>query len=75
MNPYRRRRGIVPLILNLGTGWMRVVNIPPQERTRYPFHGRKARPQNWFELAGEEKNFLPGFEPRTVQPVASRYTD
>jgi len=75
MNPYRGRRGIVPLILNLCSGWRRVVNIPPRERTRYPFHGRKARPQNWFGLAGEEKNFLPVLEPRTVQPLASRYTD
>jgi hypothetical protein len=34
-------------------------------------------PQRQSERLGEENNFFPlrGFEPRTVQPVASRYTD
>jgi len=31
MKAYRRRRGIAPLILNLGAGWRRVVALPPEK--------------------------------------------
>jgi hypothetical protein len=46
----------------------------PPEMTRYPLCRRLGRPQ------GRSGRVLkisppPGFDPRTVQPVASRYTD
>jgi hypothetical protein len=46
----------------------------PPGMTRYPLYRRLGRPQ------GQSGRVLkisppPGFDPRTVQPVASRYTD
>jgi hypothetical protein len=42
-------------------------------KTRYPLYRRLGRPQG---RAGQVRKIapLPGFDPRTVQPVASRYT-
>jgi hypothetical protein len=41
---------------------------------RYPLYRRLGGPQG---LSGRVRKYLPppGFDPRTVQPVASRYTD
>ena len=46
----------------------------PQRMTRYPLYRRLGRPQG---LSGGEGAlfFSTGFDPRTVQSVASRYTD
>ena len=46
----------------------------PPGKTRYPLHRRLDRPQG---RSGRVRKILPppGFNPRTVQPVASRYTD
>ena len=43
-------------------------------KTRYPLHRRLGGPQG---RSGRVRNISPppGFDPRTVQPVASRYTD
>ena len=43
-------------------------------KTGYPLYRRLGGPQG---LAGQLRNISPppGFDPRTVQPVASRYTD
>jgi hypothetical protein len=72
-------RGIAVLFLDLGArrGW--VVSITPQ-----PLYPRE-RPGThctggWVGLragldAWEKSRPPPGFDPRTVQPVASRYTD
>jgi len=48
-------------------------SLPPG-KTRYPLYRRLGGPQGW---SGQVRKIsLPlGFEPRTVQPVASRYTD
>ena len=46
----------------------------PPGKTRYPFHRRLGGPQGWSERA-RKMSPPPGFYPRTVQPVASRYTD
>jgi hypothetical protein len=48
-------------------------SLPPG-KTRYPLYRRLGGPQGW---SGQVQNIspLPGFDPRTVQPVASRYTD
>ena len=43
----------------------------PLGKTRYPFYRRLGVPQ---DLSGKSRP-PPGFDPRTVQPVASRYTD
>jgi hypothetical protein len=46
----------------------------PPGKTRYPLYRRLGGPQG---RSGRVRNILlpPGFDPRTVQPVASRYTD
>ena len=47
--------------------------LPPGE-TRYPFYRRLDGPQG---RSGQVRTISPplGFDPRTVQPVGSRYTD
>jgi hypothetical protein len=46
----------------------------PRGKTRYPLYRRLDGPQG---RSGQVRKIspLPGFDPRTVQPVASRYTD
>ena len=46
----------------------------PPVKTRYPLYRRLGGPQGW---SGRVRKIspLPVFEPRTVQPVASRYTN
>jgi hypothetical protein len=58
-------------------GW--VVSVAPWPlyrlgKTRYPLYRRLGRPQGW---SGRVRQISPppGFDYRTVHPVASRYTD
>ena len=46
----------------------------PLGKTRYPFYRRLGGPQG---QSGRVQKISPppGFDPRTVQPIASRYTD
>jgi len=46
----------------------------PRGKTRYPLYRRLGGPQGW---PGQARKISPppGFDPRTAQPVASRYTD
>jgi hypothetical protein len=46
----------------------------PPGKTRYPLFRRLGGPQG---RSGQVRKIspLPGFDPRTVQPVAGRYTD
>ena len=46
----------------------------PPGKTRYPLYRRLVGPQG---RSGQVRKIspTPGFDPRTVQPVASRYTD
>jgi hypothetical protein len=46
----------------------------PLGKTWYPLYSRMGGPLGW---CGQVQKILPlpGFNPRTVQPVASRYTD
>ena len=46
----------------------------PPGMTRYPLYRKLGRPQgrSWRVL---KISLPPGFDPRAVQPVASRYTD
>jgi hypothetical protein len=48
--------------------------LPPGKETRYPLYRRLGGSQ---ERSGQVRNasLPPGFDPRTVQPAASRYTD
>ena len=46
----------------------------PPGKTRYPLYRRLGGPQGRSELVRKISR-PPGFAPRTVQPVASRYTD
>jgi hypothetical protein len=64
---------------NLGTRWRWVVNVMPRPlyppgKTRYLLYRRLGGPQG---RSGLVRKFWPppGFDPRTVQPVVSRYTD
>jgi hypothetical protein len=79
MKAQRGNRGILCSFFNLdaryGVGGQRhaPAALPPG-MTRYPLYWRLGRPQ--AGLDGSWKSRLPaGFDPRTVQPVASRYTD
>ena len=50
----------------------------PQGKTRYPLYRRLGGTQGRFggEGCGKPRpHGAPGFNPRIVQPVASRYTD
>jgi hypothetical protein len=46
----------------------------PPEKTRYPLYRRLGGPQTQF---GQVRKIspLPGYDPRAVQPVTSRYTN
>jgi len=46
----------------------------PSGKTQYPLYRRLGEPQGW---GGRMRKISPqtGFDPRTVQPVASRKTD
>ena len=47
---------------------------PPPGKTRYPLNRRLGGTQGWSGRA-RKISPPPGLDPRTVQPVASRYTD
>ena len=72
-------RGIALLFLDHGTrrgegSASRPGRSLPPEKTRYPLYRRLGGPQG---RSGQVRKISPppGFDPRTVQPVASRYTD
>jgi hypothetical protein len=72
-------RGIALLFLDLGARRERVVSathrpLYPPVKTRYPLYRRLGGPQR---RSGRVRKISPppGFDPRTVQPAASRYTD
>jgi len=73
-------RGKALHFLDHGTrrGWgvsvMPQLLFTPPEKTRYPLYSRLGGPQGW---SGQVRKIspAPGFDPRTVQPVASHYTD
>jgi hypothetical protein len=71
--PRRGSRGIALLILDLGASTTPRPLYPPG-KTRYPLYRRLGGPQG---RSGRVRKISPppGFDPRTVQPVASRYID
>jgi hypothetical protein len=58
------------------SGWwtVRAGRFTPGKETRYPLYRRLGGPQG---RTGRVRKISPrpGFDPRTVQPVSSRYTD
>jgi len=48
-------------------------SLPPG-KTRYPLYRRLGGPRAGLDRCGKSRP-PPGFDPRTVQPIASRYTD
>jgi hypothetical protein len=71
--------GVALLFLNLGARWGWVVNAAPRplypwERPRYLLYRRLAGSQGGSGRVGKISS-PPGFDPWTVQPVASRYAD
>jgi hypothetical protein len=64
-----RSRGIALLFDDHGASH----SLPPG-KTQYPLYRRLGGPQDRY---GQVRKISPppGFDPRTVQPVASRYTD
>ena len=79
--PRRPRGGIEVQLYSLSSvldrGWWstpRPGRFLPPGKTRYQLYRRLGGPQGW---SGRVQKILPppGFDPRTAQPVASRYTD
>jgi hypothetical protein len=71
--------GIALLSLTLaldgcGCSTPRPGRFTPGKETRYPLYKRLGVPQGRSELV-QKISPPPGFDPLTVQPVASRYTD
>ena len=69
MTAYRRSTGAAPLILNLGTRWMWVVNITPrplysQKQPQDTLKRTLGEPQCWSRHFGDEKN---NFSPNGIQ--------
>jgi hypothetical protein len=59
-----------------GMGWLapRPGRFTPEKQSRYPLYRRVGGPQDQFGWL-RKISPPPGFDPRPVQPVASRYTD
>jgi hypothetical protein len=55
-------------------GQLQVLAALPPGKTRYPLYRRLGGPQHRSERL-RKISPSPGLDPRTVQPVASRYTD
>jgi hypothetical protein len=76
-------RGIVLLTFNVDAVWAWVVSFTPRplftpgKQVGYPLYRRLGGLQGRSGRVCGKENFFPtpGFEPLTVQPVASRYTD
>jgi hypothetical protein len=59
----------------MGVGGQRQVPAAlPPEKTWYPLYMRMGGPQGRSERV-QKISSAPGFDSRTIQPVASRYTD
>ena len=76
---HRGNRGIALLFLDHGTRRRWRVSVTPRPlftagKTRYPLYRRLGGPQG---QSGQVRKISPppGFDPRTVQPAASRYID
>ena len=70
---YRSTLSLTSVLDGVGGQRLAPAALPPG-KTRYPLYRRLGRPQGW---SGRVRNISPPpeFNPRTVQPVAIRYTD
>jgi hypothetical protein len=76
---HRGSKGIVLLFRDHGTRREWGVSVTPRPlftlgKTQYPLYRRLGGPQGQSAQMWKISP-LPGFDPRTVQPVAGRYTD
>jgi len=77
---YRGSRGIALLFLDhgirrgVGSASRPVRSLTPGE-TRYQLYRRLGGPQGRYGQVRKIRPPAPGFDPQTVQPVDSRYTD
>jgi hypothetical protein len=73
----KRYRSTLSLISALDVGWV-VNGMPrqfyPRKEARYPLYRRLGEPQGRSKRA-RKISTPPGFDPGTVKPVASQYTD
>jgi len=73
----KRYRSTISLISALDVGWL-VKATPrqlyPRKEARYPLYRRLGEPQGLSKRV-RKISPLPGFDPGTVKPVVSRYTD
>ena len=60
--------------MRLGGQRMAPAALPPG-KTRYPLYSRLGGPQDRSGRVRKISPHPPEFDPRTVKPVASRYTD
>ena len=69
----------IPITRWGGGGWWRPPpnRFTPRKNTRYPVCSKLGGPQGRYGRACRRQSLLPplGFEPRTVQTIASLYTD
>jgi hypothetical protein len=70
---YNSTRSLTSALDGVGGKRQAPAALPPR-KTRYPLYGRLGGSQG---RSGRVRKISPppGFDPRTVQPVASRYTD
>ena len=71
----RESRGITLLFFNLGARWGRWSTSRPGRFTPQKDPVSIVQEAGWAPGSVQKISPLPGFDPRTVQPVASRYTD
>jgi hypothetical protein len=70
MKAYMGRRVTTPLILNLGTRWMWVVNFTP-----WPLYPRSHWPEGWVSSRASQDISCPTrIWTQAIQPTASHYT-
>jgi hypothetical protein len=58
----------------MGVGGQRHTPLTPGKKTLFPFYSRLSGPQGRSGRV-RKTSIQPGFNPRTVQSVSSRYTD
>jgi hypothetical protein len=72
--------GTVPLILNIGTGWMWVFNFYLQhlysggKNTQYPLNRRLGGPRAGLDISEERKNLTPAGDRTLDRPVCRLIT-
>jgi hypothetical protein len=71
---YSSTLSLISALDGYGCSRLRLGRFTPGKETRNPLYRRLVGPQAWFEQMWKIST-PPGFDARTVQPVARRYTD